>query len=125
MKTYKVVIDDNNTISWYNEEGELHREGGPAVERANGSKKWYLNNQLHRENGPAVEEANGTKHWYLNDKCHRVDGPAIEYTNGSKAWYLNGKWLTEAAFNKKMQQKSACEGKVVEIDGKKYKLQAL
>jgi hypothetical protein len=35
--------------------GKLHREDGPAVEYADGSKKWYLNGKLHREGGPAVE----------------------------------------------------------------------
>ena len=25
-----------------------HREDGPAIENANGSKSWYLNNRLHR-----------------------------------------------------------------------------
>ena len=59
----------------------------------------------------------GTKYWYLNDKLHREDGPAIEWANGTKWWYLNGKELTEAEFNARTK---SC---VVEIDGKKYKLQ--
>ena len=29
---------------------------------------WYLNGQLHRVDGPAVEDANGDKRWYLNGK---------------------------------------------------------
>jgi hypothetical protein len=29
------------------------------------------------ENGPAVERSNGTKYWYLNGERHREDGPAI------------------------------------------------
>jgi hypothetical protein len=29
---------------------------------------WYLNGELHREDGPAIERANGTKAWYLNGK---------------------------------------------------------
>ena len=39
-----------------------------------------------------------------------------------KKWYINGKQLTEEEFNK---QRSCCTGKVVEIDGKKYRLEAL
>jgi hypothetical protein len=50
---------------------------------------------LHREDGPAIEFANGTKAWYLNGERHREDGPAIEYSDGSKYWYLNGKYYTE------------------------------
>jgi len=96
MKTYKVTVDKYETI------------------------RWYLNDQRHREDGPAVEWADGDKYWYLNDQLHREDGPAIEHANGGKDWYLNGQYLTEAEF--KARTKSSCDGKVVEIDGKKYKL---
>jgi len=65
---------------------------------------------------------NGTKEWYINGKRHREDGPAIEYGNGNKSWYLNGKKLTEDKFNKR---KNSCNGKIVEIDGKKYKLKLI
>ena len=34
----------------------------------NGSKWWYLNDEYHREDGPAIEYASGTKLWYLNGK---------------------------------------------------------
>jgi len=36
---------------------------------------------------------------------------------------LNGKQLTEAEFNARTKKQPTCEGRVVEIDGKKYKLQ--
>lgn len=38
----------NGSIEYRNSKGELHREDGPAVEEADGTKKWYLNGQLHR-----------------------------------------------------------------------------
>ena len=75
---------------------------------SNGDKYWYLNGNLHREDGPAVERANGHKSWFLNGKYHREDGPAIEWTNGSKSWYLNDEpthpetiadlWLSRGVF---------------------------
>jgi hypothetical protein len=86
---------------------------------ADGSKWWYLNYKLHREDGPAIEYANGNKWWYLNGKQHREDGPAVEWINGTKFWYLNGEKLTEQEF---LAKTATCHGKVVEIDGKKYKL---
>jgi hypothetical protein len=79
---------------WYLN-GKLHREDGPAVERANGYKEWRLNDKLHREDGPAVEYASGTKEWYLNGKRHREDGPAVERASGDKMWFLDGQQLTE------------------------------
>jgi len=99
---------------WWYKDGKLHREDGPAIERANGDKSWclsgvrhrvdgpaeessgghkiwYINGKCHREHGPAVEHADGTKEWYIDGLLHREDGPAIERANGSKEWYLNGK----------------------------------
>lgn len=61
---------------------------------------WRLpNGQCHREDGPAIERADGTKEWWRNDERHREDGPAIEYADGTKAWYLYGEEFTEAEFN--------------------------
>lgn len=56
-----------------------------------GIQRWYQNGQLHREDGPAIIWANGDKHWYKNGKCHRKDGPAIIREDGSLEWYKNGK----------------------------------
>ena len=33
-----------------------------------GDREWYLNGKRHREDGPAIEQADGTKYWYLDDK---------------------------------------------------------
>lgn len=52
-------------------------------------------NQLHRIDGPAVEYADGTKEYWLNDKLHRSDGPAIEYYDGSKCWFWHGTLVTQ------------------------------
>ena len=49
----------------------------------------------HREDGPAIEYANGSKAWYLNGLCHRIYGPAIEYADGYKTWWLNDKKCSE------------------------------
>jgi hypothetical protein len=94
-----------------------------------GNKEWFLNGKKHREDGPAVERANGAKEWWLNGKQHREDGPAIEYYDGYKAWFLNGQQLTEDEHwlvTPTKPPSTPCaqtlSGKVVEIDGKKYKL---
>jgi len=89
-----------------------------------GTKRWYVDDKRHRVDGPAVEHADGSKLWYLNDKVHRVDGPAIEYANGSKFWYLDGKELTHSQWKLAVKPKPSCVGKVVEVDGVKYKLVA-
>ena len=98
MQKYTVEVNDDGDVYWYK----------------HGTK------QLHRTDGPAVEYANGTKHWYQNDQRHRIDGPAVEWANGNKWWYIEGKNLSEKEF---LQQTSTCNGKVIEYEGKKYKLQ--
>jgi len=70
-----------------------------------------------------VVDEYGTKRWYLNDLYHCEHGPAIEYPNGTKYWLLNGKELTETEWHNQIQKvKAPCVGKVIEIDGVKYKL---
>jgi hypothetical protein len=77
-------------IEHRNENGELHRVDGPAVERPNGYRAWWLNGELHRVDGPAIEYADGTRAWYLNGELHRVDGPAIEWADGTRSWWVEG-----------------------------------
>ena len=122
MQTYKVTVDYNKNIRWYNDKEKLHRLDGPAVEWADGSKEWWVDGKVHRIDGPAFECADGSKSWYVNGERHRLDGPAIEYTDGHKAWWVNGKLMTEKEFNEYTKPKPTCEGKVVEVDGVKYRL---
>ncbi len=68
MKTYKVTVDDYGTTRWYNEQGKLHRENGPAIEYEDGEKWWWLNGisyskleweiEVAKLNGPTQEEIN-------------------------------------------------------------------
>jgi hypothetical protein len=89
---------------------------------SNGTQRCYLNGNLHREDGPAVIWPDGRQFWYLNGKLHREDGPAIIRPDGSQEWWLNDKNITEDEFN---NRKNSCDGKIVEIDGKKYKLTSI
>ena len=99
MQTYKVTVNENKTICWYNKK-----------------------DQLHRLDGPAIEYADGYKVWFVEGKRHRLDGPAVEYADGFKEWYVEGRRMTEEDFNEYIKPKPSCEGKIVEIDGIKYKL---
>ena len=100
VKKYYVVVDEEGTTRWYKDAKctILHRENGPAVEWAGGTKSWYQNGQLHRTDGPAIEHSIGTKEWFQNGQRHRADGPAIEWTSGRKVWYINDYAMTEAEF---------------------------
>lgn len=63
-------------------------------------KYWYLNSLFHREDGPAVEGACGSKWWYKHGVPHREDGPAVDLFNGKKYWYLNGVQYSKEVFNR-------------------------
>ncbi len=114
-KTIKNKTISNNVkhvkVKWYNNEhnlpdgsyidcdgdvgyvkrGKLHRECGPAIEFADGSKMWYKNGKRHRDDGPAEEHANGDRWWWVDGKRHRSDGPAVEWGTGLCIWYIDGK----------------------------------
>ena len=81
-----------------------------------GTKFWDRDGKLHREDGPAIESSTGTKCWYRDGKLHREDGPAAEDSDGRKYWYRNG-----VEYN----PNDGCSGKIVEIDGEKYRLQSV
>jgi len=124
MIIYTVTVDDAGTTSWWLD-GKRHRVDGPAYMGEDGTLEWWIDGKRHRTDGPACEYADGTKLWYLDGKRHRVNGPAIEYAYGGKHWYLDGKELTESQWIEAVKPKVAsCVGKMVEVDGVKYKLVA-
>ena len=79
MNKFYIKTDVFNTIHYYLN-NNLHREDGPAIEHASGSKEWYKNGKRHREDGPAIELANGLQYWHLNGKCYGINN---DFTNES------------------------------------------
>jgi hypothetical protein len=107
---------------WYIN-GKRHREDGPAVEDINGFKEWYINGNRHREGGPAAEDSAGYKAWYKDGKPHREDGPAVEWATGAREWWIDGKNYSEAEFSEKVNP--TVEMTVADIEkllGKKVKI---
>ena len=77
VKKYYVVVDDFGTTRWFKDAEHSIR---------------------HRENGPAVIWADGSKFWLQDGQLHRIDGPAVERADCTKEWHINGEELTEAEF---------------------------
>lgn len=75
---------------FWDEEGEYHRIGKPAVIRKNGTKEWWLHGQRHRKDGPAITYKDGSQEWYLHGRRHREDGPAL-IEPGLHQYYYHGK----------------------------------
>jgi hypothetical protein len=68
-------VDEDGVQRWFDEDGELHREDGPAIIFSDGLQAWYKHGKPHRKGGPAVIQANGTKEWYLNGHFQRREKP--------------------------------------------------
>jgi hypothetical protein len=73
-----------------------HHGPGIAIDE-HGSLFYYRVNsdnfcELHREGGPAIEYANGGTAWYIDGHPHRLDGPAVEVESYCD-WYFNGEYI--------------------------------
>jgi len=82
-----LILDVNNNKWWY-QNGQLHREDGPAIEFMSGSKQWCQNGRLHREDGPAIDRINGTKEWWFEGIRCTEDDPrvnCVKYANLKRA----------------------------------------
>ena len=88
-----VINSETKTVLWF-KHGLLHRDNGPAkisiAPYTAGSEKWFQNGVLHRDGAPAIEQSDGTKKWFSHGKIHRLDGPAIEYADGGKEYWIDG-----------------------------------
>lgn len=112
MKTIKLVVKRT-----YNDSGQLLCES------------YRFNDKLHNPDGPALQRWNESgqvirKEYRIDGNYHNPNGPAIQEWdyNGNlifTSYWLNGNYLSREEFETRTQ---SCDGKVVEIDGKKYKL---
>jgi len=63
----KFIIGD---VEYYMENGERHREDGPAIITKT-SKEWYQHNLFYREDGPARMWIDTlTCEFWIDHKCH-------------------------------------------------------
>jgi len=80
---------------YYDDEGRLHREDGPALDFGDGIICWMHHGHTHRVGGPACVGYDGTEYYYQNSQLHREDGPAIIHRDGTVEYYLNDVELDE------------------------------
>jgi hypothetical protein len=69
-------IGVDGVLEWRDDDGELHRTGGPARVFPSGREEWFHHGRLHRSDGPAVIHANGSVKYYVDGVRHREGGPA-------------------------------------------------
>jgi len=72
INSFPSLTMSGETLIWRDKEGAYHRDGNlPAVEHADGSKKYFNKHVLHRTNGPASIGTTGSEQnliWALNGR---------------------------------------------------------
>ena len=103
----------NITVTFSKEdEFEINLPNSVRITVGNGTVKWYENKKLHLIGGPAIKWSDVSEEWYENGKLHRTGGPATKYADGTEGYWLNGNKV----------DKEEVMGKIIEADGKKYRL---
>lgn len=78
-----VVQDDEGDVIFY-KNNKIHNIKKAALylycKNTLDEKLWFVEGNLHRTDGPAIERKNGFKIWYLNDRCY---GKGNDYNNVS------------------------------------------
>jgi hypothetical protein len=91
----KVIKDINNppVVDSVESNGQLTEDTEPLTSH-DGAQEWYDDEgELHREDGPARITKAGTKEWSKHGKRHRIDGPAVMQSNGRRSYWVNGIYL--------------------------------
>jgi hypothetical protein len=90
-------IGDYSYEAYYDAQGVLHKEDGPARIWNDGVEEWYINGRLHRDNDLPAFKGRNKQIWYQHGKVHRVGKPAVLYeyegANHTKReeWHVDGK----------------------------------
>lgn len=85
--------DREDRKCWFNSDGQLDREDGPAVLWNDGVEVWMSKDKIHRDGGPAVTRLNGDRVWFRHGRRHRKDGPAEIKGNGHREWIVDGQLI--------------------------------
>ena len=88
---------------YYDDNGQLHKEDGPARQRwyENGQldyQSYYINGQRHNDKGPASEGwyENGQldyRSYSINGQLHNEQGPAIEHWHKDGQLWFQVYWI--------------------------------
>jgi hypothetical protein len=89
----------------------------------NGDEEHLKNGLFHREDGPAFIRNDGYQAWCIEGVFHRLEGPARIWPSGRKEYWIKHKEFSKQDWEKEVAKlKNPYYDKIIEIDGKKYKL---
>ena len=71
-----VTCITSDKVKIWKKDGQLHRDGAPAIYDNDGMEKWYKEGKLHRDGGlPAVINKNGYRSWFQNGNLIKQEHP--------------------------------------------------
>lgn len=73
------------------------------------------NNDLHREEGPAVEFKSGLRQWAFNGRLHNPAGPAVLSDAGTRMFYWNGVRIPDKLWDATLTPKDVIEIENLEL----------
>lgn len=82
----KVIIKENGTKIYYNDDEQEHRDDGPAIISVNGDRSWLTRGLLDNDDIPSVLRSTGAILWYKDFRPCRKNGPAFDFPTGHKMW---------------------------------------
>ena len=93
-------IDEDGNRCWSHIQNReiLHRDdGGPAVEYKGGQRwEWWQDGELHRDGRPAViDNEIGIIQYYADGSLHNAKGAAVVNNDGIREYYFYGERMTE------------------------------
>jgi len=91
------VIDKDNTVLIWYQDGQIHRDGDKPAYVSHGTiegEYWYQDGARHRDGKPAYiqykENQENNERWYQHGKLHNENGPAIVGETSFQRYWLNG-----------------------------------
>jgi len=80
---------------WLNEEGQKHREDGPASIWPDGDWFWYINGKMHRLTGPASNFCYGSIWWINGEPIEPEEHPFNIFRNQYKLFDNYDEWTND------------------------------
>jgi hypothetical protein len=95
-----LAMDEYGNRRWYDKDGELHRDDGPASIHVSGVIMWCQHGKYHRTDGPAIiyADEHGSVEWWLDDNHCSIEGWRDHVTVD---WFLNN---VEYTFDEWLEQ---------------------
>lgn len=97
---------NKNVICYRDNEGRLHRTGGPAfINDLYNEEAWYFEGKLHRDGNWAYRHR-GNYVWFKHGVLHNLDGPAVVEAAGPDQYWIDGVKYSRKQYKWEIQRRT-------------------